>query len=88
MNLSNLSVTNKKLSQIKTATKADPAIQSISYCLNEWPNPKSKVTNEAKPFFNIRQDLHTADDLLFKNNQLIIHTSMRSKILNITYEGH
>lgn len=41
-----------------------------------------------KPYYAIRQELHSTDGLLFKNSLLVIPTSMRPYILELIHEGH
>ncbi|XP_063366408.1 uncharacterized protein K02A2.6-like [Cydia amplana] len=86
---SNLAISPSKLQKIKDHTKSDLTLLKLQeYYVNGWPNSKTQCDPITLPYWNIRDEIHAIDDILFKNQSVIIPKSMRSEILNILHEGH
>ncbi|CAH2093016.1 unnamed protein product [Euphydryas editha] len=86
---SNLAISQNKLQKIKDHTKSDVTLLKLQeYCLNGWPNSKNQCDPITLPYWNIRDEIHAIDDILFKCQSVIIPKSMRTEILNILHEGH
>ncbi|XP_047987077.1 uncharacterized protein K02A2.6-like isoform X1 [Leguminivora glycinivorella] len=86
---SNLAITENKLEQIRNHTKSDLTLVKLQeYYFEGWPNSKTQCDPITLPYWNIRDEIHVIDEILFKNQSVIIPKSMRSEILNILHEGH
>ncbi|KAL1449327.1 hypothetical protein WDU94_000522 [Cyamophila willieti] len=73
-----INVTDKQLEKIKI----------MSYVKNKWPHHKCQVDDVAKVYFNFQTDLHVIDNILFKNNSIVIPKSMQGEMLSKMHEGH
>lgn len=86
---SNLAISPEKLDKILLQTEQDLTLRKLKeYHKNGWPSCKQHCDNLVLPYWNIRDEIHVINNLLFKNNSVIIPWSMRSEILNILHEGH
>lgn len=54
---------------------------------NGWPNSKDKLLNELALFWNYREELHVIDDLIFKNNSLLVPATLQTEMLQKIHEG-
>ncbi|XP_064086096.1 uncharacterized protein K02A2.6-like [Macrobrachium nipponense] len=53
-----------------------------------WPDARNKAPECARAFYNYRDELHTEDGLVFKENHLIVPKSLRKQMLDIAHQGH
>ena len=83
-----LAIANEKLLELQKATERDPALQAVkAYVENGWPK-KTQVVAEAKPFYKFKDEIVHAEQLLFRNHQLLIPKSHQDDILNQLHESH
>lgn len=81
--------TNEKLTEFKNNTKADEELSQVkSYIQNGWPKYYKDVHHKAKPYFHFRNDLFTANDLIFRNQQIVIPQIQRQDILAQIHAAH
>lgn len=86
---SNLAISPEKLEKITSHTKQDIVSQKlIEYYRKGWPKCKEHCHSLTLPYWNIKEEIHVINDIIFKNNSVIIPRSMRTEILNILHEGH
>ncbi|XP_031353678.1 uncharacterized protein K02A2.6-like [Photinus pyralis] len=84
-----INMTQEKKTEFQEESRQDSEIQKIMfYLIQGWPSDVSKVPIELKPYFQIRNDLHSFDDLLFYNDRVIVPKSLRSKMLQFLHEVH
>ena len=51
-------ISDKTLSIIKTATAEDHALQIVQRCItNRWPEHRHRVAPEARPYYNVSDEL-------------------------------
>ncbi|KAF6016584.1 hypothetical protein EB796_025102 [Bugula neritina] len=75
--------------KLVNAVKQDPAMQILdSYIVNGWPATKKACIEPLKSFWTVRYDLTVYQDLILRNNQIVIPVSMRRQILDIIHKGH
>lgn len=60
----------------------------FGYVRNGWPSDKRKVELDVVPYFKIRYEITVLNDVLLRNNQIIIPRSMRRLVLDKVHEGH
>lgn len=85
----NLNFSNDKLSVIKDKTDNDVALNAVkNYYECGWPDNKSLVKSEAKPFWSIKNEIHVIKGILFRNDRVIIPENMKSEMLHKIHEGH
>ncbi|XP_045782686.1 uncharacterized protein K02A2.6-like [Maniola jurtina] len=86
---SNLAISEEYKNKILQATKLDGQLQMLKkYCQNGWPTSKNQVDPLLKSYWNIQAEIHVINDLLFKNDRLIIPKSMQNEMLTKVHEGH
>lgn len=85
----NLPVAQYRLDDIKEATANDSSLQNVMKLVSKgWPHSRKSVPSEARPYWHLRDELHTADGLLFAGRRLIIPAANRRTILDILHESH
>ena len=53
-----------------------------------WPSDISTVKPELRPYFHIRDELVTEDDIIYKGNRCLIPAAMRKDILTKLHSVH
>ncbi|MFI5407627.1 MAG: RNase H-like domain-containing protein, partial [Nitrososphaerales archaeon] len=80
---------NKKLLEISEKTAADAELSKLSeYVRNGFPKDKQQMSSELKQYQKFAVDIYEIDGILFVHNKIIIPSSMRKEMLNLTHEGH
>ncbi len=84
-----LPVSPERLEMLKQATAADTALCVLTEAIEQgWPKSKKSCPSSIKPYWTIRDELHIAEDLVFKGNKLVIPDSMRNEMLAKLHESH
>ena len=66
-----LSVSEERYEEFQKGTKVDPELQAVlTMVRNGWTDTKQQVPLEARPYWTFRDEVATADGLLFKRNTL------------------
>ncbi|PAA47069.1 hypothetical protein BOX15_Mlig004214g7 [Macrostomum lignano] len=77
------------LKDIQHHTNADDLCHKLKDQIREgWPDAKSQIAEELKPFWNIRHELMENDRLIYKSSKIFIPDSMRRQMLQILHESH
>ena len=67
----------------------DESLQKLKdYCLNKWPNDKKLCHELVKPYFHVRDEIHSLNEIVFKGECLLIPKSMRKEIIEKVHKGH
>jgi hypothetical protein len=89
MLITNLPISEEKLKEFKNATNNDQALQNLKITVqNGWPNSKEDLQNDVKPYWHFREEIHTADDLMFKGEKLIVPKSLQKEMLDKIHSSH
>ena len=56
--------------------------------MNGWPEVKELVTNEVRPYFNVKESITFSRGFLLKGEQLIVPSSMRKEMRTLIHQGH
>ena len=84
-----LSVSDERYEEFQKETKIDPELQAgLVMVKNGWPDPKVQVPLEARPYWTFRDEVATADGLLFKGTRLIVPKSLRPEMLRQIHKSH
>lgn len=84
-----LPISNEKRELIKVKTLEDPVLCKLKeYVQNGWPNYKSDIDSSVSSFWNFRHELSIIEDLIFKNQLLLIPESLQNLMLKIIHQGH
>ena len=84
-----LSVSEEHYEKFQKETKIDPELQAVlAMVKNGWPDTKVQVPIEARPYWTFRDEVATADGLLFKGTCLIVPKSLRPEMLRQIHKSH
>ena len=84
-----LPVSDEKLEMFKKETINDTILQKLKeFTINGWPDNKSNVPSELRPYYSRRSEIIVANGLLFKNDRIIVPTSMRKEMKERIHKGH
>ena len=87
--VASIPATPEKINELKRSTQQDETLQTLKATLQQgWPEHRQSVPACIAPYWNIRHDLSEAKGLLFKDNKLIIPSSMRKDTLKLIHESH
>ena len=89
LTLENLPVSEVKLEQFKDATRKDLTLQKLkTTVISGWPGRKSQVDPELREYWNIKETISVCDDLLLRNDNLIVPSSLREEMLSQIPNSH
>lgn len=84
-----INITRNQVERFIEETKKDKTLQNVIKLVRTgWPDQKNAVPDSAKPYFTFKEDLHEIKELLFKNNCLVVPTSLRSEMLEKIHFNH
>lgn len=84
----NLMITDNRLTELIDLTKNDPELQLIKQHIKYgWPQ-FNKLTPEMKKYYKFKNEITEANDLLLKNNKIIIPKQMRNLMLEKIHAAH
>lgn len=83
-----LNITKKQFQRFQNETQKNQVLQNVIKLVGtDWSERKSDVPDSTKPYFMFKQ-LYEANRLLFKNNCLIVPTSLRKGMLERIHYNH
>ena len=86
-----LPISEPQLKEIQRETKCDSTLQALKeIILNGWPERKETLPRCIHPYFSIRDELATQDDVIFKGQRAVVPETLRKKIrdkLHVTHTG-
>ena len=83
-----LAITDEKRKQFQNETLKDPTLALISKYVKEgWPD-KQKANPLVLPYWSFKDDITECENLLFKDNCLIVPLNLRKYILNLLHKSH
>ncbi|XP_060810750.1 uncharacterized protein K02A2.6-like [Amyelois transitella] len=89
MIINNLPMSKNKLELIKKEITRDLGLKEVLNCIKYgWPDHKCKLQNNIREFWSMKDELFEVDDVIFKDNLVLIPKSLRRIMLNIVHEGH
>lgn len=82
-------ISQPQLQEIADHTITDPVCQSLRVLIQDgWPELKSAIPDECRPFFNIRDELSVSDGIIWRGERCVIPGSLRSKIRGRLHSTH
>ena len=82
-----LIVASKSLMQ--GATTTDNCLTMLQQLTQSgWPSERRTVPEAVRPYWNVRDQVHEAEGLMFLGEKLIVPESMRKKMLALFHESH
>ena len=84
-----LSVSEERYEEFQKETKVHSELQAVlTMVRNGWPNTMQLVPLRARPYWTFRDEVATADGLLFKGIRLIAPKVMRPEMLRQIHKSH
>ena len=87
--LDGIEIENGTLNDIAQATAAHIAPATVKGLTQQgWPTVKHMVPLEARPYFNVKDDLSVKEGIIMKGSGYVIPTSLRQQRLQRLHEAH
>lgn len=84
-----VNASDKKLEEISKHTNTDENLLKVkNYILNGWPSHKNLIPMSVRPFLPYKNDLHVVNDIIFKNNCIVVPFSLQNEILSMAHASH
>lgn len=75
--------------KLRNETLKDNELKELTKVIREgWPNSKNSLKECVKPYYKVKSDLTVVNDVIFKNQQLVIPKTMRSEMLDRLHYNH
>ena len=85
----NLPASEGRLAQIRNLTTEEENMQQVCKLVKGgWPTHLKQTPIPARPYWKVRDSLHEADGLLFKDECIVIPTKLRAEMLDTVHQGH
>ena len=79
----------KRQEELCRESKADSELQALKEVVeNGWPEIKSHLPVEVRPYFDSRDQIAFIKDIAFKGDRVIIPKQMRNAMLQIIHQSH
>ena len=87
--LSNIPIKAMDWKKIQQATEDDPIFQGLkSMIINGWPDHKSSLPSELQPYWQVKDDLYIANEVVLYNERIVIPAELQTKALALLHESH
>jgi RNase H-like domain found in reverse transcriptase/Reverse transcriptase (RNA-dependent DNA polymerase)/Integrase zinc binding domain len=84
-----LPMTNERKHQFAEATKTDPVLNTLTrLTMDGWPEKKYAVPENVRFYWNVRENIHMAEGLVFLENRVLVPAELRQQMLKLIHEGH
>ena len=84
-----LPMSTERLEQLRVMTSKDPILQVMKTTIEVgWPASKSQVNPVLGHYWDFKEELAVHDDVIFKNDKVIIPTSLRPFMLKAVHQPH
>ena len=78
-----------QLKRFQQETSNDETLQRLQAVVQAgWPNIKSDLTEDIKPYFGIRDEITEMNGILMKGERVIVPSSLRKEMKARIHEGH
>ena len=80
---------DKRLNEVREKTNSDVDLTVLKdVILGGWPHSKPDCPAPVMEYWNVRDELSVADDVIYKGSKIVIPKSMRKQVLIKIHEGH
>ena len=84
-----LPISRARLDEILQATNDDAVLRALIEVWNAgWPRHRRSVPEIVRHYWNIRDEIHSQDGLVFCGDKLVIPEKLRSTMLTLVHESH
>ena len=82
-------IENNLLNEIKSEISIDPVMVMLkNFIQDKWPENKSCCPKDVLAYWTFKDDLSVVDNLILKENKILIPSKLRSKLLNNLHSAH
>ena len=75
--------------EFQKETSLDPGLKAVmDYWQNGWPEDKHKVLPEAQAYWKLKEDLFVEDNLVIKEEKVLVPVSLRGNVLKKLHLAH
>ena len=71
-----------------TTTEDELQQKVIKFCYTGWPSDTSRIEQDIKPHFPIRDGLSFTNGILLKGSRIVVPKSVRQEMKNLIHQGH
>eukprot|EP00057_Strongylocentrotus_purpuratus_P007672 XP_011662146.1 PREDICTED: uncharacterized protein K02A2.6-like [Strongylocentrotus purpuratus] len=83
------SMNEDKIKELAEHTSKDENLQILKAVIMQgWPEEKSLVPEEAKPYYHVRDELSYQNGLLYRGERIVIPVTMRKKMREMLHDSH
>jgi len=87
--VTNLPVSDQKMSDQQTSTASDPEMQQLIAVIKEgWPDHRNSCPPSVKSFWNCRDELSKMEGLVFEGERIVILVALGKDMLRRVHIGH
>ncbi|XP_053383885.1 uncharacterized protein LOC128550041 [Mercenaria mercenaria] len=87
--LKGLHITDRRLDSLRNDTKSDANMQILKQTIiNGWPDSRADCDPAIVEFWNHRDELSSADDLIFRGQTIVIPVCARQHLVDSVHRGH
>lgn len=84
-----INVSDEKVKLFQKETLADSSLKVLlKYSQEGWPKDKSKVKEEAKFFFKLKDDILVENGIVYFHDRIVVPMSLRGEMMKILHESH
>jgi hypothetical protein len=89
MVINTMPMSDHRLEEIRRETASDPELMSVMQTiLDGWPANRVNCKPETTEFWNVREQLSTADGIILNGTRVVVPRTMRKTVLKKIHEGH
>ena len=82
-------ISDARMDQLKEETRRDSTLQLLQKTIvDNWPEDRKKVPNTLLPYYKYRNELTVFEDLILKDNRIVIPSSLRKTYLKLLHTSH
>ncbi|XP_054279111.1 uncharacterized protein K02A2.6-like [Macrosteles quadrilineatus] len=86
--ISNVPTTDENIQKILHCQRQDPICMKLrNLIIDGWPE-KSEIPDQLKTFFNVKEELSVADDLVLRGTRIYVPEALREEMLKRIHVGH
>ncbi len=79
----------QRINELKEETDKDSTLKKLRETIQKgWPDTKQELDQEIKPYWDMRAELTIEDDIIFKDDRVVIPKSMRKFMLKEVHKSH
>ena len=84
-----LAQSQDNLQEIASSTAKDPVLSQVTSLINHgWPSSAKEVSEDARVYFHIRDELTILNGIIFKGDRIVIPSSLRQQCLEELHYPH